>query len=1049
MNRSTTLNAASYPTSHIDMASTHCCISSIQKRLYAYLQFAVLCAATFSSSFAIADSTYSEVTAWGYNDYQQCNVPDSAKNGVTAIAGGEQHTMALKNGAVLTWNFNGYGIRTVPFNAQSGVTAIASGYQHCVALKNGIVMAWGNNGEGQCNVPYYALSGVTAIACGFDHTIALKDGAVLAWGRSQYGQCNVPQSALSEVTAIGSTYRGTIALKNGAVLVWGYNGNGECNIPSNAQSGVSTIASGGADHIVALKAGAVLAWGSNGNGQCNIPSNAQSGVTAIAAGYYHTLALKNGAVLAWGRNSEGQCNIPSNAQSGVTAIAGGYLHTIAIRTVHDCNQNGSDDLLDITNGTKDLNHDFIPDTCQGAVEYAVTSASLGVPTANVAANFTFTNLVPSDADVPLTIRATGDFDNATEYLTLKLNGVAKQLLFEIGVNCSVGSNTAVFNIPMADFAAYAAAGSLTVTLLPSNTVTGSECGSGSMTVNLQYLGIGPGGDCDTNGKLDVREIGLNAQLDYNHNSILDFCDCRDTPALDRDRNGVLDVLDCLNFPSIDCNSNGRIDTYELFDQPALDCNGNGVLDSCDSAGAKTDISLGWGRNRDRYSWSEKGQATPPTGVNFRQLASGEFHSVGIQQNGLVYCFGTGSGWPDDYGQLNTPWDLGECIQVAAAGFNTAALKMNGTIRVWGANDYGQNTVPTNLTPCTQVAMGGWDASTFVLALQNNGAVKAWGLNNYSQCTIPSLAQSGVIQLGAGSCHSVALKNNGSVLAWGNNDYGMCNVPSSATSGVIQIAAGGEPWVGHTVALKGNGSVIVWGYNGNGQCLGTDVNNASRNSQSEDGSQPVTILGQPLTNVSKIACGSQHSVAVKTDGSVVAWGLNNYGQCTVPSTARNIDSVACGAWQTLIIKRAIDANNNDRPDTCDMSDDPALDRNANGIIDALEITRAPAIDCNRNSIIDAFDLTDYPEWDCDLNGRIDTCDFAEGASDDDLDGHLDICEWARGDLDMNGVVDMGDIGVLLLYWGEFNPSFGDLDNSGNIDGGDSAVILLNFGDVSWP
>src|SRR5438128_2453216 len=68
----------------------------------------------------------------------------------------------------------------------SGVTAIAAGDYHSLALKSdGAVVAWGcgsfeNNG--QCSVPG-GLSGVTAIAAGNSHSLALKrDGTVVAWG---------------------------------------------------------------------------------------------------------------------------------------------------------------------------------------------------------------------------------------------------------------------------------------------------------------------------------------------------------------------------------------------------------------------------------------------------------------------------------------------------------------------------------------------------------------------------------------------------------------------------------------------------------------------------------------------------------------------------------------------------------------------------------------------------------------------------------------------------------------------------------------------------
>jgi len=299
-----------------------------------------------------------QVVAWGAGttntgttdpanpEWGQSIVPTAALSGVTAIAGGDAHTIALKGGAVIAWgrgttntgNFPNFGQCTIPAEAQSGVTAIAGYYCQTIALKGGAVLAWGNNRYGQCTIPVEAQSGVTAIACGWAHTIALKGGAVLAWGggttntgnEPDFGQCTIPAVAQIGVTAIAGGGFHTIAIKGGAVLAWGDSSRGQCTIPTAAQSGVTAVA-GGLFHTIALKDGEVFAWGLNNYGQCSIPEAAKSGVTAIAGGYYQTIALKNGAVIAWERNNEGQCTIPADAQSGVTAIAGGYLHAIALK----------------------------------------------------------------------------------------------------------------------------------------------------------------------------------------------------------------------------------------------------------------------------------------------------------------------------------------------------------------------------------------------------------------------------------------------------------------------------------------------------------------------------------------------------------------------------------------------------------------------------------------------------------------------------------------------------------------------------------------------
>jgi alpha-tubulin suppressor-like RCC1 family protein len=94
---------------------------------------------------------------------------------------------------VVAWGNNSEGQTTLPVAAQSGVTAIAAGNVHAVALKDdGSVVAWGGNYYGQVTGtpttvdPYSAiaspvtlggqvLTGVTAIAAGWAHTVALRN----------------------------------------------------------------------------------------------------------------------------------------------------------------------------------------------------------------------------------------------------------------------------------------------------------------------------------------------------------------------------------------------------------------------------------------------------------------------------------------------------------------------------------------------------------------------------------------------------------------------------------------------------------------------------------------------------------------------------------------------------------------------------------------------------------------------------------------------------------------------------------------------------------
>jgi alpha-tubulin suppressor-like RCC1 family protein len=228
----------------------------------------------------------------------------------------------------------------VQVSALSGVTAIAGGFAHSLALKSdGTVWAWGYNSNGQLgdgtyttrNTPVQvsALSGVTAIAAGAYHSLALKsDGTVWASGWDVVGQLGngtstdsntpVQVSGLSGMTAIAGGYFHSLALKSdGTVWAWGFNGYGE------------------------------LGNGTYTNSNTPVQVSGLSGVTAIAGGYFHSLALKSdGTVWAWGQDIFGQLGngtfittppdgigTPTQVSglSGITAVAGGAYHSLALK----------------------------------------------------------------------------------------------------------------------------------------------------------------------------------------------------------------------------------------------------------------------------------------------------------------------------------------------------------------------------------------------------------------------------------------------------------------------------------------------------------------------------------------------------------------------------------------------------------------------------------------------------------------------------------------------------------------------------------------------
>ena len=174
------------------------------------------------------------------------------------------------------------------------------------------------------------------------------------------------------------------------------------------------------------------------------------------------------------------------------------------------------------------------------------------------------------------------------------------------------------------------------------------------------------------------------------------------------------------------------------------------------------------------------------------------------------------------------------------------------------------------------------AGSVSLALKADGTVWACGdnaggdlcdrLKHGDSVSIP-LRIPGVTEvaaIAAGYRHNLVLKADGTVWGWGDGSYGELGdgkatdsiepVRASGLTGVTAIAAFGERGGSHSLALKRDGTVWAWGQNYFGE-LGDGT--------TTDRHTPVQV--SDLTGVTAIACGYRFSLALKSDGSVWAWG----------------------------------------------------------------------------------------------------------------------------------------------------------------------------------
>jgi len=204
------------------------------------------------------------------------------------------------------------------------------------------------------------------------------------------------------------------------------------------------------------------------------------------------------------------------------------------------------------------------------------------------------------------------------------------------------------------------------------------------------------------------------------------------------------------------------------------------------------------------------------------------------------------------------------------------------------------TIGVSATPETQpfttspmIAAGG----SHSLALRSDGTVWAWGEGLGSTPT-PVDSLENIISISAGGLHSLALRVDGTVWAWGSNESGQLGdgttnqhdtpIPINNLNNIIAVSAGGY----HSLALCANGSVWSWGSNTHGQ-LGDGMTYGR--------STPVQVHGgeaggEYLQDITYISAGYEHSLALRENRTVLAWGAGGFGQLGNGQTGNHITPV---------------------------------------------------------------------------------------------------------------------------------------------------------------
>ncbi|MCX6180404.1 MAG: T9SS type A sorting domain-containing protein [Bacteroidetes bacterium] len=281
--------------------------------------------------------------------------------------------------------------------------------------------------------------------------------------------------------------------------------------------------------------------------------------------------------------------------------------------------------------------------------------------------------------------------------------------------------------------------------------------------------------------------------------------------------------------------------------------------------------------------------------NWTNLAAGNAFVLALKSNGTLWSWGSnvygqlGVGSKDD--TITSPVQVGtdaDWAQISASAFSSLALKSDSTLWSWGDNYYGEVGDGTYTARTSPIKIGAskWrsisSGSFNSFAIRSDGTLWAWGENGDGQlCDGTYDDKNAPVQIGTaqwlsvsgGDSHVLAIKSDSTLWAWGGNVNGQLGDGTNMFSlSPIQISNAHWKMVSagnqYSMALKSDGTLWSWGFNYFGQ-LGNGDSQVSSNTMGQVGS---------ANNWSQIKASMlSHSIGIKNDKSLWAWGYNSSGQ----------------------------------------------------------------------------------------------------------------------------------------------------------------------------
>ena len=860
---------------------------------------------------------------------------------VVAVAAGSSHSFAVcADGTVATWGANSAGqlgagsgagstapVLATPTGGLSGRLAKSAegGGGHSLAVNsNGTMAAWGANSDGQLGdgtnfssnlavavTTTGVLSGKTAIAAaaGDSHSLALcTDGTLVSWGDNGFGQLG-DNTITNSSNPVAITASGYFSGKTPAAIAAGrFHSLGVASSPVSNPTNESSLVS------LTLSSGSLSPSFTSGHTAytASVPTTTSAiTVTSTVANPSATLKVNGVTVASAAASAAIPLSYGTNAISVVVKAPDGVTTTTYSVNITRTPPSAVCTLSSLVLSDGTLSPVFDPATAAYFVRVsnAVSAITLTPTVTDSNSNLTVNGsaLTSGTSSQPialsvgsntLSIRVTAQDGTTTKTYTVVMIRAPSPASLLTDLSLSAGTLSPAFRSGVIDYAACVSSDASSITLTPTAAdpsaaimVNGSIVASGSLSQPIA-LSVGSNTVLVKVTAPDTSFTSYSVQIVRPSSLNFTYTAATDVPA---------------EFPAYD------------------------------ATGLSTNLSLGFAPAPGSNLTVIRNTGTNFIQGRFLNLAHGQ--KINLTYNGIPYRFvvnyhgGTGNDlvlqWANQsicswgynaHGELGNNDTTNSAVavdvtvsaalegkivtMVAAGGTHSLALCSDGSMSTWGYNSYGQLgngstasrnvpgpvTVSPALTGKTVVSVASGNHN---LTLCADGTLVAWGYNyngqlgngGTSSSSIPvqvlatgALAGKTVVAAAVGDSHSLALCSDGTLAAWGNNASGQLgnNSTSSSTTPVavnttglladktvIAIAAGGSG----NMALCSDGTLAGWGSG-----LGNGGNTFSKVPVVMDTSG--SLSGKFVT---AITAGTGHRMALCSDGTLAAWGANNYGQ----------------------------------------------------------------------------------------------------------------------------------------------------------------------------